>query len=116
MWKASGKGLFMTHDYAAQRAETFETFDEIGKIEDLPASAVVNFLFLPEEIDAPFAAAEKALRKAGFQTRVDEEDETLEARIGPIEISAATIWVEEKRATEIALAFGFDPDGWELVE
>ena len=106
----------MTHDYAAQRAETFETFDEIGKIDDLPARAVVNFLFLPDELDAPFAAAEKAFRKAGFQTRVDEDGETLEARIGPIDISAAAIWTEEKRATEIALTFGFDPDGWELVE
>jgi hypothetical protein len=56
------------------------------------------------------------LRSAGFQTRVDEDGETLEARIGPIEISANAIWTEEKRATEIALKFGFDPDGWELVE
>jgi hypothetical protein len=106
----------MTHDFNAQRAETFETFDEIGKIEDLPTRAVVNFLFLPDEVEAPFAAAEKALRSAGFQTRVDEDGETLEARIGPIEISANAIWTEEKRATEIALKFGFDPDGWELVE
>jgi hypothetical protein len=33
-----------------------------------------------------------------------------------MEISAAAIWAEEKRATEVALKFGFDPDGWELVE
>ncbi|MDN5787903.1 ribonuclease E inhibitor RraB [Pseudorhodobacter sp.] len=106
----------MSHDYKAQQAETFETFDEIGKIDDLPQRAVVNFLFLAEEVDAPFAAAEKALKAAGFATHQDEDGETLEARIGPMEISAAAIWAEEKRATEVALKFGFDPDGWELVE
>ena len=106
----------MSHDYKAQQAETFETFDEIGKIDDLPKRAVVNFLFLAEEVEPPFAAAEKALTAAGFITRQDEDGETLEARTGEMEISAAAIWAAEKRATEIALKFGFDPDGWELVE
>lgn len=106
----------MSHDYKAQQAETFETFVEIGKIDDLPKRAVVNFLFLADEVDAPFAAAEKALTAAGFVARQDEDGETLEARTGEMDISAASIWAEEKRATEIALKFGFDPDGWELVE
>lgn len=106
----------MSHDYKAQQAETFETFVEIGKIDDLPKRAVVNFLFLADEVDAPFAAAEKALKAAGFVTQQDDDGETLEARTGEMEISAAAIWVEEKRATEIALKFGFEPDGWELVE
>jgi hypothetical protein len=106
----------MSHDYKAQEAETFETFVEIGKIDDLPKRAVVNFLFLADELDAPFAAAEKALKAAGFTPRQDEDGETLEARTEVMEISAAAIWAQEKRATEIALKFGFDPDGWELVE
>ena len=106
----------MSHDYKAQQAETFETFEEIGKIDSLPKRAVVNFLFLAEEVEAPFAAAEKALKAAGFVTRQDDDGETLEARTAEMEISAAAIWAEEKRATEIALKFGFDPDGWELVE
>ncbi|MBL4917377.1 ribonuclease E inhibitor RraB [Szabonella alba] len=106
----------MSHDYAAQRAETFETFEEIGKIEDLPARAVVNFLFLADDLDAPFAKVEKALKAAGFETRLDEDGETLEARIGPIAITATAIWTEEERATKIALPFGFEPDGWELLE
>lgn len=106
----------MSHDYNAQQAETFETFVEIGKIDDLPKRAVVNFLFLAEEIDAPFVAAEKALKAAGFVTHQDDDGETLEARTAEMEVSAASIWAEEKRATEIALKFGFEPDGWELVE
>tara|TARA_R110002096_G_scaffold193939_5_gene375872 strand:- start:224 stop:547 length:324 start_codon:yes stop_codon:yes gene_type:complete len=106
----------MTHDFKAQRAETFETFVEIGQIDDLPKTAVVNFLFLADETDAPFAACETALQTKGFATRRDEDGETLEARIGPMAISAETIWEQEQAATEIALKFGFDPDGWELVE
>lgn len=106
----------MTHDYAAQRAETFETFDEIGGIADLPERAVVNLLFLADDVDPPFAACEKALRAKGFETRQDEDGETLEARFGPISITAESIWAIEKQATEIALPFGFEPDGWELVE
>ena len=106
----------MTHDFDAQRAETFETFEEIGKIDDLPARAVVNFLFLADDLDAPFDKAEKALQAKGFQTRLDEDGETLEAWIGPIDITATAIWAEERRATEAVLPFGFDPDGWELLE
>jgi hypothetical protein len=106
----------MSHDYKAQEAETFETFEEIGKIDSLPKRAVVNFLFLAEEVDAPFGPAAKALDAAGFVTHADEDGETLEARTAEMEISAAAIWVQERRATEIALKFGFDPDGWELVE
>ncbi|MFT7060695.1 MAG: hypothetical protein ACJASV_003219 [Pseudorhodobacter sp.] len=106
----------MTHDFKAQRAETFETFVEIGKIEDLPKRAVVNFLFLADEVDAPFAACQKALKAKGFATHQDDDGETLEARIGPIDINADAIWAQEEAATVIALKFGFEPDGWELVE
>ena len=106
----------MSHDYEGQRAETFETFEEIGRIDDLPERAVVNFLFLADDLDAPFAQAEKALQAKGFQTEVDTEGETLEARLGPIEITAAAIWGYEKLATETILAMGFEPDGWEIVE
>jgi len=106
----------MTHDYRAQRAETFETFVEIGKIDDLPKQAVVNFLFLADDLDAPFAKAEKALQAKGFVTRRDDDGETLEARTGVMEISAEAIWAQEQGATEAVLPFGFEPDGWELVE
>jgi hypothetical protein len=106
----------MIHDYKAQEAETIETFAEIGKIENLPKRAVVNFLFLAEEVDAPFEAAASALTAAGFVTHIDVEGETVEARTGEMEISAAAIWGVERKATEVALKFGFDPDGWELVE
>ena len=45
-----------------------------------------------------------------------DDDELLDALIGPVAISAATIWKYEKLATEIALQFEFTPDGWGLLE
>lgn len=106
----------MKHDFQGQQNETKATFKEIGKMADLPKRAVVNYLFLADDTDGPFAACEAALAKAGFSTLIDNDEATVEARIGPIAITADAIWAEEKRATEIALAFGFEPDGWELVE
>ena len=106
----------MTHNYDDQRAETFETFAEIGQDADLPKSAVVDYQFYPEEIDAQWDALAAALTAAGFTTTRYEDDETIEASIGPIEISAENVWKYEKIATEIALKFDFTPDGWGLVE
>ncbi|MFV0491765.1 MAG: ribonuclease E inhibitor RraB [Pseudorhodobacter sp.] len=106
----------MAHDFKAQRAETFDTFREIGNLETLPKHAVVNFLFLADDLDAPFEKAMKSMKNNGFETYLDRDEMTLEARIGPMEITASAIWAEEKRATEIMLPFGFDPDGWELLE
>lgn len=106
----------MRHDFVAQRAETFDTWKEIRDMEGLPARAVVNFLFLADDLDAPFAECAKAFEENGFQTLIADDGETLEARIGPIDVNAASIWTKEKQATEIALPFGFEPDGWELVE
>lgn len=106
----------MAHDFKAQRAETFDTFKEIGKSEALPKRAVVNFLFLADDVDAPFDRAMKIIENNGFDVYLDADDLTVEARFGPMEISAASIWEQERRATEIMLPFGFEPDGWELLE
>ncbi len=100
------------HDYRSQRADTFETFAKVGKGVKLPKQAVVIFQFVAEELETNWAGVEKALRAKGFRTSHDSE--TLEARIGPIDIDAQTIWTWEHTATEIALPFEFYPDGWEL--
>ena len=105
----------MSHDYDAQRAETFETFESFGKEPGLPSTAVVDFQFYPEEIDADWDGVEAALRAKGFTTRRDIEDETVEASIGPIAVNAETIWRYERIATEVALTFDFYPDGWGML-
>lgn len=104
----------MTHDYARQRRETFDTFKESKGVK-LPAKAVVDFAFYLEEEDANWAGFEKALAAKGFRTaRLEEDDSILIASIGPIAITAEEIWRYEELATGIALTFDFYPDGWEL--
>lgn len=102
----------MRHDYEAQRRETFDTFREVGRGVQLPATSVVDFLFIVEELDANWQACEKALRAKGFKTARDGE--MLIASYGPIPVTPEAIWANERLATEIALAHDFYPDGWDL--
>ncbi|MFN6926045.1 MAG: ribonuclease E inhibitor RraB [Tabrizicola sp.] len=105
----------MSHDYAAQRRDTFQTFRQ-SKGVSLPKTAVVDYAFFIEELDASWAAFERALRLAGFRTRRLKDGETLIASIGPIPVTPEAIWEQERIATEIALKHDFYPDGWELAE
>ena len=104
----------MSHDYKAQQAETFDSFEAFAS--DAPAVAVISYQFYPEDVDAKWDAVQAALQARGFRTRRDDDDDLLDAEIGPLKISAAVIWQHEKIATEIALKFNFTPDGWGLIE
>lgn len=104
----------MSHDYKAQQAETFESFEAFAK--DAPGEAVVTYQFYPEDVEPKWDAVQKALEARGFRVTRDDEDELLDAEIGPLKISAEVIWQHEKIATEIALKFDFTPDGWGLIE
>lgn len=106
----------MSHNYEAQRRETFATFKQAGKGVKLPATAVVDFIFFIEELDASWSALEKALGAKGFRTRRLDDDETLIASFGPMPVTPDAIWDKERLATEIALRHDFYPDGWELAE
>ncbi|RID92191.1 hypothetical protein D2N39_09805 [Gemmobacter lutimaris] len=104
----------MRHDYKSQKAETFESFEAFAA--DAPAEAVITYQFYPEDVDANWDGVQKALEAKGFRTNRDDEDELLDALVGPVKIDAETIWKFEKLATEIALEFDFTPDGWGLLE
>ena len=107
----------MSHNYDAQRRETFETFEQAAKDRvQLPKSSVVEFIFLLEETDAKWGAFEKALRTKGFTPRRDSDGMTMIAAYGPIPITAEAIWEQERIATEVAVGFDFYPDGWDLGE
>jgi hypothetical protein len=105
----------MSHNYATQRRETFDTFRQSKGIK-LPERAVVEYAFFVEENDADWAAFEKALRAKGFRTKRLKDGETVLASIGPVPVTADEIWHWEEMSTAIALAFDFYPDGWELAE
>jgi hypothetical protein len=103
----------MSHNYAAQRKETFDTFRKSKGI-SLPAKSVVDYEFFVEENDADWAGFERALKARGFKVRRLGDGETVVASIGPVPVTADEIWHWEEMATAIALAFDFYPDGWEL--
>ncbi|MEZ5754011.1 MAG: hypothetical protein R3D90_04290 [Paracoccaceae bacterium] len=103
----------MSHNFEAQRRETFATFKGA---KGLPAQARVEFLFFIEELDADWGALEKALKAKGFRTRRLEDGETLAAVSGMIPLTPEAVWDRERVATEIALKHDFYPDGWELAE
>lgn len=104
----------MDHNFEAQRRETFDTFKQSKGI-SLPKTAVVEYAFFIEELDASWPALERALRMEGFRTRRADKD-TLVAAIGPIAVTAEEIWKYERISTSIALKHDFYPDGWELAE
>ncbi len=105
----------MDHNFEAQRRETFDTFRQSKGI-SLPKTAVVEYAFFIEELDASWPALERALRMEGFQTRRLKDGETLIASVGPIAVTAEEIWKYERIATTVALKHDFYPDGWELAE
>jgi hypothetical protein len=105
----------MDHNYESQRRETYDTFKQ-SKGVSLPKSAVVEYAFFIEELDASWPALERALRLEGFGTRRAKDGETLIASVGPIPVTPEEIWKYERIATSIALKHDFYPDGWELAE
>jgi hypothetical protein len=105
----------MSHNYETQRRETYATFKNIQGIK-LPKTAVVDFIFFIEELDANWGALEKALQAEGFTTKRLGDKETLIASFGPIAITPEEIWQHERTATSIALKHDFYPDGWELAD
>ena len=106
----------MAHDYAAQKAETFETFVELRKQGGLPDSGIIHFLFYAEDRDPDWATIEAALARLGFTVERDEEEGMIDAAVGPIAVTPEAIWDHERRATEVALLSDFYPDGWDMLE
>jgi hypothetical protein len=102
-----------SHDFEAQRRETFAVFKDTRR---LPDTAVIEYVFFIEELDADWAAFEAALRHEGFRTKRPDDGETLLAFAGPMPVTADAVWTAEKLATEIALSFDFYPDGWAISD
>ncbi|MFN3845427.1 MAG: ribonuclease E inhibitor RraB [Paracoccaceae bacterium] len=106
----------MSHDFEAQRRETFDSFDEMKKGEStLPQTSIVEFYLLAESEEANWKACETALQSKGFSTERDREGDTLIVTTkAPLRISPEVIWEEERKISEIGVAYDFLPDGWEF--
>ena len=106
----------MTHDYKAQKAETYATVADIQSQADLPENADIDYMFVAGP-SADWDAVEAALDAAGYDCEREAGDKTpyLVAVLADQPISALTIWMGEEMATKIALDHGFTPDGWGLL-
>ena len=104
----------MTHDFAAQRQETYAVWDDVATAGDLPDVADIDYAFVAQG-SADWDAAETALAEAGYDcARVEDEDGTpyLAACLPDQPLTAMAIWLGEETATRLVLPLGFAPDGW----
>lgn len=103
----------MTHDYKAQKAETYAVFADLQAKVDMPDTADIDYMFVAGPA-ADWDALEKALDEAGLdaERETDNAAPYLVAILCDQPISALTIWMGEEMATKIALQHGFTPDGW----
>ncbi|MGH1415604.1 MAG: ribonuclease E inhibitor RraB [Pelagimonas sp.] len=108
----------MTHDFAAQKAETFATYSELQDKHGLPDIADVDYFFVPTSADSDWRPLADALSRADYTCEYiepeDDEAPYLVATLMDQVVSSDGIWIGEDVATRIALDHGFTPDGWGL--
>lgn len=103
-------------DFEHQRAETAASVAELGREADLgPDDRItLDLAFIP----GPEAGEPEALARAlaGFGYLASATEAGVEASVLDIPFSVEAIWLHEERTTRIALARGFEPDGWGFWE
>lgn len=105
----------MSHDFAAQQAETNATYAEMQSEHGLPDIADVDYFFVPSNEDADWRPLADKLTRDGYACEYIEDEEEgiyLVATLQDQVVSAEGIWIGEEVATRAALEFGFTPDGW----
>jgi hypothetical protein len=103
-------------DFEHQRLETAASVAEIraesGLAKDARVDLDLEFAPASDAADAP--AALKALGMFGYAA--DVEDGRIQVTVPDVAFDAAEIWRHEERTSRIALARGFEPDGWGFQE
>lgn len=101
-------------DWELQQAQTAYTVSELLK-EGVKEGAMItlDFSFKAGE-GADRTALEKALVMFGYE--LGDEDGEFTASISDIPFTLDSIWTHEERTTKMALARGFEPDGWGFWE
>jgi hypothetical protein len=107
-----------TWDWAHQRAETEATVEmltEEGAVEP-GALITLDLEFVAASADADLSAFVRALASFGYRVTSEPDDDGVEIAVPDVPFSAEGIWLHEERTTRIALARGFEPDGWGFFE
>jgi hypothetical protein len=103
-------------DFGHQRLETEASVAQIRAESGLGADARVDldleFMAAADDADAP--AALRALGSFGYAA--DLENGRIQVTVPDVALDAGAIWRHEERTTRIALARGFEPDGWGFQE
>ncbi len=107
----------MSHDFAAQKAETAAVLGDLQSKHGLPDAADIDFFFAPAKPGANWQPLAEVLTKAGFICEYFETDDAEElpylmATLPDQAVSVTGIWTGEETATRAALEHGFAPDGW----
>ncbi|UWQ92735.1 ribonuclease E inhibitor RraB [Rhodobacteraceae bacterium M382] len=107
----------MTHDFAAQKAETVAFYTDLQAENDLPDVADVDYFLIPTSDEADWRALADQLSRDGYDCQYDDGTGSdggpcLMATLPDQIISAGAIWIGEEVATRAALDHGFAPDGW----
>ncbi len=106
-------------NFTEQQAETVYTCEQLRDQKGVkPHSEIsLDLFFKPiEGEEARREAFEKALESFGYAVGEAESDGEVAASIGPIAFTPQDIWLHEERTTKMALARGYQPDGWGFAE
>ena len=106
----------MSHDFDAQREETFWVWNDLIEKHGPMPPAVLEMQFVPADETADAEKFDGLLQAVGYQVSHYEDDDTVEAAIGPLELSGDVIWTHELATSKIALNCGYRPDGWGFLQ
>jgi len=105
-------------DFDHQRAETAATVAELAADAGLtPAHRItLDLQFVPMVADADRDALERALKSFGYTPGEGDDDDTVAVSVRDVPFTLEAIWEHEERTSRMALARGFEPDGWGFWE
>lgn len=100
------------HDFEKQRKETELVWHDLNAREPIPQQIDLDIQFIDANGSGNWSAFEEALISAGYGAHIYEDGSTLEAKLLRTDGSLGNIWHHEQRTTQLALHYGFQPDGW----
>ncbi len=101
----------LSHDYEQQRNDTLQAWRDISSRHAVPDEIELDIQFVPHG-EPLWSDAEIALAAAGYRVVRYDDGSTLQATVGPVMNTPEEIWKHERATTELALKYGFKPDGW----
>ena len=105
-------------DWAHQRGETEATIAMLRDEGAVSGGAIItlDLEFVAVFDDADRDAFKKALKTFGYNITSDADDDGVEISVPDVAFNLESIWLHEERTTKLALARGFEPDGWGFFE